>query len=123
MSNTIMALSLKYAQDNQDKYEDTFDQPQRLEAKFIVLCKVAFNMKFYVTNGWSDDEKEYVEESRSLGPPCTSSNLIMLEEDMVMDIKGKAKLHETSSHARTTKSSSHLSVSPMDLSTFWFLAG
>jgi hypothetical protein len=82
------------------KHEETLDGLQRLEAKFIMMCKVAFRIDFEVTNWGSDDEKEYVEVAGSRG---TSSNPIILEEDMEVDIKGKAKMHETSNHVSPAK--------------------
>jgi hypothetical protein len=68
-----------------------------------MLCRVAFGINFKVTNWGFDDEKEYVEV---VGTPVslgTNSNPIVLEEGMEVDIKRKAKMHETSSHASPTK--------------------
>jgi hypothetical protein len=74
---------------------------RQLEAEFIVLCRVAFGIRFKVTDWDPDNGKDTIEivgTSISLG---TISNLIFLEEEMdTFDTKGKAKVHEISDPAK-----------------------
>jgi hypothetical protein len=67
------------------------------------LCRVSFEISFKVTNRGSNDEKEYVEVAGSPGSLGTNSNPIILKEEMEVDIKGKANMHETSNHASLAK--------------------
>jgi hypothetical protein len=79
------------------------DRLRPLEEKFTLLFRLAFGISFKFTNWSFDDEKEYVEVTGTPSSPSTSSNMIVLEEEMDVDTKGKAKMHETSSHASLAK--------------------
>jgi len=86
-------LFMEDKEEKQDKQVEYLDRNRGLEAKFTILCRVAFGINFKVTKWDQANDQDIVEVAEASIYPSTRSNPIIVDDALGQVINGKAKVY------------------------------